>query len=414
MLLVTFHACCIASNKRKDGTYPVKIRVTFKGASRRLPTNLVARPGDLTRTLHIKSPGITARANALIARMQDTLADISPLSMEAWDVDRVVAHIRTGLAGMTFRLDFFAWADTYLACKTATTRRAYDMALNALERFLGARELDINDITRAKLLDFVAFINDEPKMHYDPRSGEWKETGRAKRTGAASRHLMKLQHMFDAAKFKYNDDDRILIPRSPFAGIPRDYGHAEGEEALPVEVLQRMILDTAPEGVERVAVDAFLLSFATMGANLADLYAARRFQGDKWSYKRKKTGAPMRLTVPPEVSGIVGRLRRGGGEWWLPELHRIASTGANQCTAKINAALHRWAARAGVPRFNFYAARHTWASVARNKAGIEKATVDECLTHKGDFPLADIYIQRSWDRLDAANRKVLELLEWPE
>lgn len=101
MASVTFHPCCVASNRRKDGTYPVKIRVTFRGVSRRLPTTLVARPGDLTRSLHIKSPDIMSRANALIAQMQATLADLSPFVLEAWDVDRVVAHIRTALDGQS-------------------------------------------------------------------------------------------------------------------------------------------------------------------------------------------------------------------------------------------------------------------------------------------------------------------------
>lgn len=59
----------------------------------------------------------------------------------------------------------------------------------------------------------------------------------------------------------------------------------------------------------------------------------------------------------------------------------------------------------------FYAARHTWASLAR-KAGVEKATIDECLCHKGDFTLTDIYAERSWDLMTEANRKVLQLFSW--
>ena len=413
MSSVTFKPVVIASNKRKDGTYPVRIRVTFKGASRRLPTNLIARPGDLTRSLHIKSPDITARAGALIARMQDTLADLSPFALDGWDVDAVVAHIRARMTETTFRLDFFAWADDFLTGKTATTRRAYTMALNAMERFNGARELDINKITRALLLDFVAFVDAEPKMRINPRTGAWERTAHAKGTGQASRHLMKLAHIYNAAKLRYNDDDRVLIPRDPFAGIPRDYGEPDGAKPLPLEVMQRLIrLDV--EGVERVARDAFLLSFATMGANMADLYAARKFSGDTWIYCRKKITsrkAEMRVVLQPELAGLLERMT-GRGEWWLNALHRIAGTGADQCTAKVNAALKRIAAREGMEGFTFYAARKSWATYARNLAGVEKATVDEALAHRGEYQMADIYIAKSWDHLNAANRKVLDLLEW--
>lgn len=411
-MMVTFHPVVIASNRRRDGTIPVKIRVTFRGVSRRLPTNLIARPGDLTRSLHIKSPDIMARAQALIARMQETIADLSPFVLEDWDVDRVVAHIRSRMTEQSFRLDFFVWSDAYLDCKTATTRRAYDMALGALARFLGRRELDVNDITRALLLDFVAFIDAEPKMTYT--RGQWVATDKAKRPGASARHLMKLEHIFNAAKLRYNDDDRVLIPRSPFDGIPRDYGEPDGAKPLPLPVMQRLVRADA-EGVERVALDAFILSFATMGANLADLYAARPFRGNEWRYFRKKITsrrAEMRVTLQPEVAEIVGRLA-GRGDWWLNALHRIGGR-TDVCTAKVNAALRRIAARMEVEPFTFYAARKSWATYARNLCHIEKATVDDALAHRGDYAVTDLYIAKSWDHVNAANRKVLDLLDWPD
>lgn len=413
MASVTFHAVCPPSNKRKDGTIPVKIRVTFKGRHRYLPTTLIARNGDLTRSGVIKSPDILRRASALIVQMQDTLADVSPFMLAGWDVDLVVLHILGSITEQTFRLDFFAFAEDYITAKTDTTRRAYTMALSALERFLGKRQLDINDITRSLLLDFVSFVDAEPKMHYDPRSGEYVRTDARKGVGAASRHLMKLQHIFNAAKLKYNDDERVLIPRDPFNGIPRNYGEPEGEKPLPLDVMQRIVLDTEAHGVERVALDAFILSFATMGANLADLYAAPKFAGDEWRYFRKKITsrkAEMHVTLQPEVSEILGRLK-GRGPYWLNALHRIAGR-AEIVTPKVNAGLKRWAKRNGVDQFNFYSARKSWATYARNLCQIEKATIDEALAHKGDYALADIYIEKSWDHLNAANRKVLDLLTW--
>ena len=80
-------------------------------------------------------------------------------------------------------------------------------------------------------------------------------------------------------------------------------------------------------------------------------------------------------------------------------------------TAKVNDALKWWCEDNDVQPFTFYAARHTWASLAR-KAGVEKATIDECLCHKGDFTLTDIYAERSWDLMTEANRKVLDLFTW--
>lgn len=52
------------------------------------------------------------------------------------------------------------------------------------------------------------------------------------------------------------------------------------------------------------------------------------------------------------------------------------------------------------------------ATLAR-KAGVEKALVDECLCHVGDFQLTDIYAERDWDLINGANEKVLALFRWP-
>ena len=409
---VTFHPCVISTNRHKDGTYPVKIRVTFKGVSRRLPTNLSAGPGDLTRSLRIKSPDLLNKTAALVNEMRATLADLSPFALEDWDVDKVVAHIRRELTGQSFRLDFFAFADRYLQCKEPGTCRAYTTALNSLAAYLGKRELDINDITKALLLKWRDAVDARSKVDFKGR-----ETGRPQRGGQSSRMLAKLSHIYTAAKREYNDDDRVLIPRSPFDGIPKPVPPPDGARPFSLEEMQ-LAIDAEAEGVERIALDVFVVSFATMGANLADLYAAKPC-GPEWVYNRRKTEkkrqdrARMEVSVPPEIAPQIARLQDGPDGWWLPALHRLATT-SEICTSKVNAALKTWAARVGLPdveHVRFYSSRKAWATMARS-IGVEKALVDECLTHVGDFPVTDIYARRDYSRMNEANRKVLALLDW--
>ena len=78
----------------------------------------------------------------------------------------------------------------------------------------------------------------------------------------------------------------------------------------------------------------------------------------------------------------------------------------------MNRWLRKWAEREGMEPFTFYAARHTWATLARRMT-TEKATVDEALAHVGDFKMADIYAERNWALAWEANRKVLALFRWP-
>lgn len=415
--MITFKAIIIPGNRRKDGTYPVKIRVTFKGVSRRLPTTLVCKATDLTRGNKIKNGDILNKTDELIGRMRGAVKDISPFDLDCRDVDWVVSHIRERLSTEEFHLDFFEWCDSFIPTKSRQTQAAYIAALNALERFLGRRRLDINDITRSMLLEFMEHVDKEPRMK---KVGDtYIYAGEIKiPKGAPSRHIAKLQHMFSAAKERFNDEDvdRIVIPKSPFDKIKKIFPSSEGQKNLGIPLMQSIISAETDNPVMRIALDAFILSFALMGANMADLYCATPMH-NTWMYNRQKTAsrradkAEMRVEIPDEAIPYIYRLQshRDNG-WWLPTLHHL-SPNKDACTERVNRMLKKWAREHGVPEFTFYAARHTWASLAR-KAGVEKATIDECLVHKGDFDMTDIYAERNWELLSEANKKVLALFEW--
>ena len=60
----------------------------------------------------------------------------------------------------------------------------------------------------------------------------------------------------------------------------------------------------------------------------------------------------------------------------------------------------------------YYAARHSWATIALNDAGVDKYTVHSALNHVDEsMRVTDMYIRKSWDPIDKANRKVLDLLQ---
>lgn len=379
---------------------------------------MVCSPGDLTRTLKIKNATILNKSDALIARMRDSVKDLSPFDLEQQDVDWVVRHIKDSLTQEDFHLDFFEWSDRYILSKTETTRRAYSCALNTLERFLGRRSLDINDISRSLLLEFMEMVDKEPRMHYDAKTGEIVQSRANKIPRAASsRHLAKLEHLFNAAKEKYNDEDsgRILIPRSPFSKITKVYPVSNGQSNLGQDLMQRIISSQVDNDVMRTALDLFIVSFALMGANMADLYNAKPFNGGEWVYNRQKTAtrrsdrAEMRISLPGEIEPFLGRLKGKGG-WWLNRLHEFASS-KDFATARVNRCLRKWCEENEVDVFTFYAARHTWASLAR-KEGVDKSTIDDALGHKGSFQVADIYAEKAWGLIREANRKVLDLFTW--
>lgn len=420
--MITFKPMVFAHQKREDGSYNVKIRVTFKRVSRWLPTTLFATDKDLTRSLKIKSPALLDGCDKIVGDMRSSASKISPFRLEEMTVDQVVEWIKTDLRGRDWRLDFFTWCDEDIATKSPGARNNYVNAVKALERFLGKREIDINDITRGMIVDFQNYLDGEKKFY---RSGQGEVVASKKKDkikgGVSVRYPKNLATLYQDAKDRWNDEDRdeILIPRDPFGVLRGKAMKAgdHGQRSVGRELIQKMINAEIEDDRERMAVDLFLLSFVLMGANIADLWEMKIPAGDEIVYNRRKTRtrrkdrAEIRAGIPSEIGPIVDRLRaKRSGDSWLCLSERFSSKDC--ATNAINRWLRSWQKREDLRDFTFYAARHSFATISR-EIGIEKAIIDESLSHSGDMKMADIYVEKNWDLIREAQMKVVRSFEWP-
>lgn len=421
--MITIEPIIIPNNKRSDGTYPVKIRVYFNGKSRRLPTTWVCQPSDITRTKRRsvkikKDSGVRDKAKELIDRMRSIVGKYTMIELEGKDVDWVVKKIKDGLNDEDFHLDFFEWAEKYITQKQPNTRKAYTRALNAFERFLGRRSIDINSITKMMIIEFMEFIDAEKKMRWDRKTNTIVESTMDRVPKAASSILvMKLQHIYEAAKERYNDEDeeKINIPRSPFSSIKKVFPVGDqAQDALSREVMQKIILAQTNDKKIRTALDAFIVSFSLMGANLADLYYAAPFEGEEWIYNRMKITsrkAEMRVRIPAQILPYINRLKEGKDKsWWLSILHDWGKD-KPYCNQRLNIYLRRWQQEVGLEDFTMYAARHTWATIARS-LGIDLASVNDCLCHKDNLEMGRRYAPLTWEQKNEINQKVIDSFVW--
>lgn len=420
----TFRPAVYAHHRRKDGTYNVKIVVYLNGKERKLPTTIYCTKDDLTRTHHIKSQDILNKCNVLILRMHNAISDISIFDLEGRDVDWLVSRIKGRLTAETFRLDFFAFSAQFIADMNEGTAKTYNTAIRAFMRFLGRDSLDINDITKRLLIDFMEFLDAEPKMAVNRHTGELLTTdGQKRKGGASATYIRKLATIFKAAKKKYNDEDEdiVLIPRSPFDSLDVLPPSPVGQDAIPMDVMQAVISDAEPAGKNghRYALDALVVSFGLMGINMADLFEAKPPKDGVLVYNRCKTRgrrpdeAEMRVPVPTELHPYLLRLGAGTDkDVWLPELRRT-SRDRSIVTSRINRCIRSWCEHHGVERFTTYGVRKAWATLARS-TGADKSLVDECIGHVGDFKMTDIYAERPWIKMAELNRKVLDMFVWNE
>lgn len=417
-MATTFKAVVYAHHKKEDGTYNVKIRVTHRRQKRHISTNVFVTSKDLTRGLKIKNAATNDQLKQLVEHYQQIAATIPPARAEVMTVAEVVAYITSyEKQHGAFRLDFIKFGNDVvqemLECGRRGTGLYYKSALVALKRFLERDHIDISEITVQLLEDFCTFIKNEPAR---PK--------RVKGERAPSSYLGAVRILHNKAKERYNDEDAgiIRIPLSPFKRFKVPKPPITRKRSITVEQLQAIMRVKDGNTIDSritTARDVFLLSFGLIGMNSVDLYNATEYDGKRITYKRTKTRsrradeAKISILVEPCVRPLVDKYRDPTGQRVFNFHRRYASK--DTFNANINRGLKLIGAMESVrvDDLEFYAARHTWATLARNKADVDKATIHEALNHVDEeMRVTDIYIDRDYSQQDAANRRVLELVQF--
>jgi integrase len=150
--------------------------------------------------------------------------------------------------------------------------------------------------------------------------------------------------------------------------------------------------------------------------NSADLYYCMPAKNGIITYNRQKTkdrrddNAEMKIRVEACIQSLVGKYK-DNGQMFVFYRHYADMKNFNRA---INTGLKQIGKKLGIEDLEYYAARHSWATIARSSAvGIDKATVHEALNHVDDkMKVTDIYIDRDWTVIWEANRKVMGLFDW--
>ena len=188
------------------------------------------------------------------------------------------------------------------------------------------------------------------------------------------------------------------------------------KRTIEFESIQKLINVRGQLGeYHKLAVDIYLLSFCTMGANIPDLYEAER-KDDIIYYNRAKTRdrrydrAEMQVRLEPVCNMITSDLLDPDNQRAFRFYKKY--TKYRSIADKANDRLKEVAKVIGIQPFTIYSARHTWASIAYS-IGIPKSLINDCLCHVDpDMVVTDIYIKKDWSVLWEANRKVLEQFNW--
>jgi integrase len=154
-----------------------------------------------------------------------------------------------------------------------------------------------------------------------------------------------------------------------------------------------------------------------MGINTADLYLCEELYENEGiytiAYNRAKTAsrrsdnARIEINIHPFILPLFNKYRNKFGNNIFNFCHRFCDF--TQFNKSVNKGLKEVGKDIGVEDLEYYAARHSFATIARNKLNVDKITVGEALNHiHKDSKVTDFYIQKDYSVINDVNRKVIE------
>lgn len=404
----TLKAVVIPGNRKADGTYNVKLRITHNRKVKYLPTTWFVRQEDITPKGAIKRGRNALMIGDFVNKMRMRLGEygytVSRLSM-----DEVVDIITRSDRPDEFKLDFVSYFKTHVDSLVKAgrdgTAKSYAYTLRALMSYIEKDEMDISELTPSFLKAWLK------------KAGE-----KSVKKQSVVIHYGNVRAVFNKAVEEFNDEyaGEINIKRDPFKKVEAPkISRKPAKRAVDVEVIREIarISDSECSKLAAFTRDLFLLSFMFAGMNMADMWECPPIKNGRLTYCRKKTrdrredNAEISIKVEPEAQAIMDRWADESGKRAFRFYKKYSRYECMMTSAHMGMkALREILAKRGIDiHLVFYAARHSWATIAVNDVGVDKYTVHTALNHVDrSMAITDVYILKSWKQIDKANRAVID------
>lgn len=381
---------------RSDKTWSVHIRFTHNNKTRYIPTTMYIAKKDITASFKIKNANILDRCNDIIKEYRIRLSELS-LEFNDIDIDTIVSYIRQKKENNG--VSFTEFASKWIEESTIKGIKNYKTALNALCSFVGRDNILCEEINVKTMKAFENALKDRPR--------------------AQSLYPNCIKTIFNAAKEYYNDEDNdiIRIKHSLDKYKPVEQNIAE-KRALDVETIRDIfvlpydnIRVKGKSSRHDLALDCFRLSFCLMGMNSADLYYADKLEDNVIIYDRMKTKdrrrdkAEIQVKITDYIKPLIEKYK--GKERVFNFYERFATM--ESFNRAINLGLKEIGKELGIERLQFYAARHSMATISVNDVKISKYIVNDMLNHADQsLRVTELYIKRDFNTINEANVKLLD------
>lgn len=404
-------------HKKSNGTYNVKICITLNRKRAYISTEHNIVDKQLVKdSFEIKDRFVTDQLNTDAAKMRKVISGLGS-QVYNFEVKALATYLVNAInpAKNSEYIDIIQFSKNKIeqlhSEGRGSTAKDYSAAVNHLLKFIKKNTLDIRE------------INTHFLRKYEVHLKSLKNIG----SRGIEKNLILLRALFNFARSEYNDEDSglILIPHYPFASYKIPKADIPQKRALDItdiiainnyeyERPKSTRVIESPRSV--LARDVYMLSFYLLGINSADLYNIDKMKNGRLEYNRTKTKdrrpdkAFISVRIPKKAIPLIEKYKDKTGER-LFNFHRRFSTSEGFNVA-INKGLKVVGKSVGIDELQYYSARHSWATIARNKCNISKDDIAMALNHTDpDRRTTDYYIETDWSIIDKANDKVLKYLE---
>jgi len=394
--MATFKAIIDKTRMREDKTWRVFIQVIHNRKKRLIGTQLYVSTKQINARSEIKDKNVIAQCDEIIVVYRRKIASLE-LDLFPRDINYIVDFLTSkqkSESEISFSSYFEEWKKGHVSLKGM---KNYQTAFNAFVGFFGRKEISATDVNVKTLRAFCNTLSDRPR--------------------AASLYCSSIVRVFNDMRDFYNEDENNPVIKHSLRKFVSPRQEEAEQRGLPADTIRKIFALPYKDKVNgyinnryNLALDCFKLSFCLMGMNAVDLYNAERLENDTIIYERTKTRerrrdkATMEVVINPTIKDLVARYR--GNKRVFSFCERFTSPVS--FTRSINIGLKAVGNEVGVPNLQFYAARHSFASIAYNDVGVPMSIVDEMLCHKGmDMRITKLYIKKDFSHINEANSKLI-------
>ncbi|PCI95499.1 MAG: hypothetical protein COB15_12125 [Flavobacteriales bacterium] len=396
---------------KKDGTYPLRLKLFHQKKARYIFLNLCFKPNEwIKEDNQVKSsfPNST-RVNVTIRKH---LSDASLVLLENEnilddiDVDELQRMITIRLFGENKTIQkkeyFFVFTESIIKdlirAKRIGSATSYKTTLNSFRAFLNEKDILLMKIDHKFLTDYETHcLNKGMKIN------------------AIGVYLRTLRAIINRAI----DEDILLHTKYPFRKFSIKSEKTE-KRAITREQLKKVLDLKLKKGTSHWhAKNYFTFMFNMRGMNFIDVayLTMKNIQGDRLVYKRIKTGKIYNIKLTTKAQEIIKHYTNGkktnSNEYVFPIMPKPIDNIEKERERYIdkrqyfNQYLKDIAEKCEIDvNLTSYVTRHTWASLAKF-AGISHAIIGESLGHS-DLKTTETYLANFGnDTLDDANEIIV-------